>query len=88
MPQFWQYGARVAAPEGAMGSPGSGIVSATNTGERAYKNQGSLVLRDPKTGAVLGSYPYVTGGGGKGSLPEGECGGADAIREKQNDKDG
>jgi hypothetical protein len=80
MPQFWQYGARVAAPEGAMGSPGSGIVSATNTGERAYKNQGSLVLRDPKTGAVLGSYPYVTGGGGKGSLPEGEYNIGDMMR--------
>lgn len=72
-PQFWQYGARLGMPgEQTQTAAGPGVVSATNTGERSYKNRGTLVLRDPKSGEVLGSYPYVTGGGGKGSLPTGE----------------
>jgi hypothetical protein len=46
------------------------VVEATmNEVERQYKNTGKINLKDPETGEILGKYSFVTGGGGKGSIP-------------------
>lgn len=44
----------------------SQVVAGTND-----MRQGTLTLRDPNTGEVLGSYEFNNGGFGKGSIPEG-----------------
>src|SRR6516225_4812499 len=42
-----------------------------NERDREYRNTGTIFLRDPITGALLGSYRFVTGGFGRGSAPFG-----------------
>jgi len=75
-PSLLSMGGKYQAPAGkqvdALGASGGAIVGAVNDAERGYKNTGSIVLRDPETGKVLGQYRYVTGGGGHGSAPEAE----------------
>lgn len=38
----------------------------------AYRNTGWIVLRDPVTDEVIGTYEFVSGGFGRGSAPFGE----------------
>ena len=42
-----------------------------NERDREYRNTGTITLRDPITGALLGSYEFATGGFGRGSAPFG-----------------
>ena len=42
-----------------------------NERDREYLNTGIITLRDPITGALLGSYEFATGGFGRGSAPFG-----------------
>ena len=42
-----------------------------NERDREYRNTGTITLRDPVTGALLGSYEFATGGFGRGSAPFG-----------------
>ena len=42
-----------------------------NERDREYRNTGIIILRDPITGAFLGSYEFATGGFGRGSAPFG-----------------
>jgi hypothetical protein len=42
-----------------------------NERDRGYRNTGTITLRDPVSGAVLGSYDFATGGYGRGSAPFG-----------------
>jgi len=42
-----------------------------NEQDREYRNSGFITLRDPTTGALLGTYKFVTGGFGRGSAPFG-----------------
>jgi hypothetical protein len=42
-----------------------------NERDREYINTGIITLRDPITGALLGSYEFATGGFGRGSAPFG-----------------
>jgi hypothetical protein len=42
-----------------------------NERDREYRNTGVITLRDPITGALLGSYEFATGGFGRGSAPFG-----------------
>jgi hypothetical protein len=42
-----------------------------NERDREYRNTGFIILRDPITGELLGSYEFATGGFGRGSAPFG-----------------
>jgi hypothetical protein len=42
-----------------------------NEQDREYRNTGTITLRDPITGALLGKYEFATGGFGRGSAPFG-----------------
>jgi hypothetical protein len=42
-----------------------------NEQDREYRNTGFITLRDPTTHSLLGSYKFVTGGFGRGSVPFG-----------------
>jgi len=42
-----------------------------NEQDRGYRNTGTIVLRDPDSGAELGTYQFATGGFGRGSAPFG-----------------
>src|ERR671937_1256996 len=42
-----------------------------NERDREYRNTGFIILRDPTTGVLLGSYEFATGGFGRGSAPFG-----------------
>jgi hypothetical protein len=42
-----------------------------NERDREYRNTGTITLRDPTTGDVLGVYEFATGGFGRGSAPFG-----------------
>ena len=42
-----------------------------NERDREYRNTGTITLRDPITGSLLGSYEFATGGFGRGSAPFG-----------------
>jgi hypothetical protein len=42
-----------------------------NERDREYRNTGTITLRDPMTGGVLGVYEFATGGFGRGSAPFG-----------------
>jgi hypothetical protein len=42
-----------------------------NEQDREYRNTGTITLRDPITGALLGRYEFATGGFGRGGAPFG-----------------
>jgi len=51
------------------GDSGNYFTATINEPSRQYRNTGTITLRDPIYGFVLGTYRFATGGRGRGSAP-------------------
>ena len=61
----------ISIPQKALTNRSSGAFGTQTVGGRASMKTGTLVLKDPKTGKVLGSYKFRSGGFGRGAAPWG-----------------
>ena len=71
--RYWVAGALCAAMMSASvnRATAENFAIKLNERNREYRNTGFITLRDPTTGALLGSYKFATGGFGRGSAPFG-----------------